>query len=207
MQKLPASLALLAFGFAISACGAEVEPAPAPQSPASSNSSSGGPQQNPPSTTSPDPSGDGTKGTQTTSTAGPLVQLKNTSSAARWIVIDSQETPVDFEVGVPALQLNAYGSYWCGGPQDLHNDPFAHVMKIEPGVVTDIYWHAISVTREGDCWEGTPLAPGSYPTKACFYESEPEAIYNPGTKSKTVPLTCADVTLTIPASGAAELDF
>jgi hypothetical protein len=77
-----------------------------------------------------------------------------------------------------------------------------YAVKIEPGEIAEtMHWRAISVTREGDCWKGVPIAPGSYPTKACFYEAAPDGLQLPGDEAKTVPLTCKDVTLTIAASG------
>lgn len=130
---------------------------------------------------------------------GPLVTLKNTSAAARWMKVDAPSTPVELEVGQPPLQLNGYGAYWCHGPRDNHDDPFFRFVKMEPGHAASIGWRAIAVTREEECWAGKPLEPGSYPTKACFSVSaDPAGVANPAK-------TCVDVTLTIPASGAAEL--
>jgi hypothetical protein len=185
---------ILAF-IGLAACGAEVEtvPASANESPTTEPEKKTGEadQPAPPSSPSPSPGPD--------PAAPPLVRLKNTSSATRWIVVDGQSTPVEFEVGNPPLQLNGYGAYWCGGPTNNHNDPFNHVAKLEAGKVAEVYWRAISVTWNGECWSGTPLS-GSYPTKACFYESDPRA-------SDGVPKKCVDVTLTISASGETILDL
>jgi hypothetical protein len=191
MRRFRSSFALLSLVFPLAACGAEVEPsAPASGAPESGGAPTGS-QDTPPSETN--------EGTQETSIVGPLVRPRNTSEAPRWIVVDGQSTPVDFKIGEPPMQLNGYGSYWCGGPTWNHNDPFSRVVKVEPGALADTYWRAISVTREGDCWRGTPLAPGSYPTKACFYESEP---------TETSTLTCVDTTLTITSPDAsAEIPF
>lgn len=178
------------------ACGAEVESTNGPATPAESASNAPGASPAP-APTAPSQS----------APVGSRVVLENTSSAPRWVVFDAQGTPVDFQIGQPPMQLNGYGSYWCGGPQSNHNDPFAYATKIEPGAVASRSWWAISVTREGDCWKGTPLAPGAYPTKACFYESEPDGIGAPGTKAKSVPLTCTDVTLTITGANETVLSF
>jgi hypothetical protein len=182
----------------VTACGSEVE---------STSSSTPAPAGNETQQNNPAPApgeeskgGETNTGEQPTSVVGPLVRLKNTSSATRWIVVDAQSTPVEFEVGQPPLQLNGYGAYWCGGPKDNHNDPWSRYAKIEAGGVGDVYWRAISVTREGDCWRGKALEPGAYPTKACFYETDPTA--NAG-----VAKTCVDVTLTIPKAGETVLDF
>lgn len=177
------------------ACGSEIEPssadANAPPSPGGAPEE-GTPENEPQKTPAP--------------AVAALVRLKNTSAAPRFVVVDAQSTPVDFEVGVPPMQLNGYGSYWCGGPTTNHNDPMARVVRVEPGEVAEIHWRPISVTREGDCWKGTPLS-GAYPTKACFYESVPDGIMLPGDEAVTVPLVCVDVTLTVPASGETVLDF
>jgi hypothetical protein len=137
-----------------------------------------------------------------------LVHFKNTSSRPRWIVLDSQGTPVDFQVGVPPATLNGYGEHWCDGPEWNHNEPTARAQRIEPGEVSTTYWFPISVTRDGQCWRSTPLT-GTHPTKACFYESEPQGIRLPGDEATNAALVCNDVTLAIPesASGSLVLDF
>jgi hypothetical protein len=202
----PSLLRFLPFAVVVLAsihCGGEADGTPTPAPAPSGGTSTPTPGQ------TPSPNGGSSSSTEKAPAAPketpPLVTIQNKSSATRWIVVDSQSTPVDFKVSDPPLQLNAYGSYWCGGPKDVHNDPFAHVVKVEPGQKADIYWRAISVTREGDCWQGKPLAPGSYATKACFYETDPGKIYVPGTTSKTATLTCVDTTLVITADGVLDL--
>lgn len=182
---------------AVAACGAEVEP--------TSDASNGTPADR--SDTKKEPERAGTAPPPASSSdptpapaPAPLVRVKNTSVAPRWIMVDAQSTPLEFDVGDPPLQLNGYGAYWCNGPKDLHNDPMKRFARIDAGELGDIYWRAISVTRNGDCWTGTPLAAGAYPTKACFYESDPTANAN-------APKTCVDVTLTIASSGESVLDL
>lgn len=41
-------------------------------------------------------------------------------------------------------------------------------------------------------------APGSYPTKACFYEEPPTDLRLPGDVSDVTPRTCVDTTLVVP---------
>lgn len=179
---------------AVAACGAEIEP--------TSNASNGTPSDTADTKKEPERAGNGAEPAPSPApeaVVGPLVKIKNTSSATRWIVVDAQSTPVEFEVGDPPLQLNGYGAYWCGGPTTNHNDPFNRVAKLEAGKVADVYWRAISVTWNDGCWSGTPLV-GSYPTKACFYESDPMTTEN-------APKTCVDVTLTIASSGETILDL
>lgn len=180
----------------LAACGAEIEPSPgAANSPSAGTSSSGGS-----SSTSPG----GAEGvTKDDETVAAIAVIRNTSTSPRWIVVDAQSTPVDFHVGDPPVQLNGYGSYWCGGPTTNHNDPMARVVRVEPGARADIYWRPIAVTDGGGCWKGTPLAPGAYPTKACVYDSDPGAIRSPGMTSSSVQLTCVETTLVVPAGGAA----
>jgi hypothetical protein len=180
------------------ACGSEVEPSTSNDAPpAGGETSKKDPAPAPGGETN---GGETNTGEQPTGVVGPLVRLKNTSETPRWIVVDSQSTPVEFEVGQPPLQLNGYGAYWCGGPKDNHNEPFKRYAKIEPGALDTGYWRAISVTWKEECWSGKALEAGSYPTKACFYETDPTA-------SAAVEKKCVDVTLTIPQSGETVLEF
>ena len=189
---------LVSFFLAMTACGSEVSN---PDLPA------GGRSTTPPSddraASADDPPASESVGA---AAQAPAVAIRNTATSSRWIVVDFQRTPVDFAIGEPALQLNGYGLFWCGGPTDNHNDPGVYFVEIEGGATASLGWRAISVTREGDCWKGTSLAPGSYPTKACFYEQRPANVRVPGDVSDVTPRTCVDTTLVVP-EGASSVTF
>ncbi len=182
--------ALCALFLAVVGCGGESEPS------TRSGDGTAGASTDPPAQPTPNQ-----PASESTATA-PAVAVRNTGSSPRWVIVDFQSTPVDFQIGQPPLQLNAYGGYWCGGPSDNHNDPGVRLVEIAAGETVSLGWRAISVTRAGDCWKGAPLAAGSYPTKVCFYEQAPADLRVPGDVSDTIPRTCIDTTIIVPAAAS-----
>ncbi|MBX3233807.1 MAG: hypothetical protein KIT84_08930 [Labilithrix sp.] len=172
----PFHVALVALALALAACGGETEPVSTP-APAPSKSE---------------------RDEASAAHARTTLVLRNASDAPRWVALDMQQTPIDFEIGTPPLQLNGYGHHWCDGPKWNHNDPAFYSVQIDPGAEKPIHWQPISVTREGDCWRGTNLAPGSYAVKVCSFDEIPPLR---NMNEKPEGLRCTDRTLTLPASG------
>jgi hypothetical protein len=135
-----------------------------------------------------------------TATGVARVRIENTTSNSLYVAHDGQQRPQWLHIGSPELALNAYGLDWCDAP-GVHNDPRFFFDTIAPGTAIEYAWNGIHIVGNGTCWSEAHAPAGTFPSRACVFETKPADGYLPGFNDAGATERCEGASVTLPASG------